>query len=386
MRVLMLPSWYATDDKPWRGTFFQDQALALIRHGHEVDLAFVERKSFSRLTPAAALRHHFQIESANENGIPTSRMKAWGICPQTTRGAMLWTALTRRLVRWYVESNGVPDVIHGHGAMWGGYAAMLCSRDLGIPYVVTEHASSVMQDRLTAKNRALIAETYGNASAVIAVSDALKRRIASAVVIANCVDAEYFRPPRHDRATTPFVFLFVGDLVRSKRIDLLLRAFAVYRRDHPASRLVIAGAGKERRRLAELAGDAVEFTGTLSRSEIRRQMWFANALVLPSDFETFGVVLIEALATGIPVIATRCGGPEEFVTAADGLLINCGDEAALTRAMTSIRTRQFRAERLASSAGARFGYDVIAQQLCDVYQRVVARSPQRRAAARAASA
>ena len=54
MRVLMLPSWYATDDKPWRGTFFQDQALSLIRHGLEVDLAFVERKSFPRLTPAAA--------------------------------------------------------------------------------------------------------------------------------------------------------------------------------------------------------------------------------------------------------------------------------------------------------------------------------------------
>ena len=115
-------------------------------------------------------------------------------------------------------------------------------------------------------------------------------------------------------------------------------------------------------------------------------MWSANALVLPSEFETFGVVLIEALATGIPVIATRCGGPEEFVTPAEGVLINRGDETELTRAMISIRTRAFRPQRLASSAAARFGYDVIARQLCEVYQRAVERSPQRREAARAASA
>ena len=109
--------------------------------------------------------------------------------------------------------------------MWGGYAAMLCAQELSIPYVVTEHASSVMQNRLSAKNRALITEVYRNAAAVIAVSQALRRSIGDAMVIPNCVDANFFRPPRTERATTPFVFLFVGDLVRSKRIDLLLGAF-----------------------------------------------------------------------------------------------------------------------------------------------------------------
>jgi len=124
--------------------------------------------------------------------------------------------------------------------------------------------------------------------------------------------------------------------------SIFFLARSAHRRDHPASKLVIVGAGKERRRLCDLAGEGVEFTGALSRSETRRQMWSANALVLPSEFETFGVVLIEALATGIPVIATRCGGPEEIVTPAEGVLINRGDETELTRAMISIRTRAFR--------------------------------------------
>ncbi|HLJ75516.1 MAG TPA: glycosyltransferase, partial [Thermoanaerobaculia bacterium] len=145
MHALLLPSWYHTGDKPWRGMFFRDQALALIRHGVRAGVVFVERKSFSTLTPAAAFRQRFQIESANERGIPTVRMKAWGVFPQTTRGGLAWTWLTKRAVRAYVATHGLPDIIHGHGALWGGYAAMLVARELGVPYVITEHASSAMR-------------------------------------------------------------------------------------------------------------------------------------------------------------------------------------------------------------------------------------------------
>ena len=69
MHVLLLPSWYHTEDKPWRGMFFRDQALSLIRHGIRAGVAFVERKRVASVTPSALLRQRFQIRSADEEGI-----------------------------------------------------------------------------------------------------------------------------------------------------------------------------------------------------------------------------------------------------------------------------------------------------------------------------
>ena len=89
MHVLFLPSWYSMADKPWRGAFFRDQALALTRHGLRTGIAFVERRSLSRLTPAALVRQHFQITSRDEDRLPTVRMKGWSTFAQTTTGSLV---------------------------------------------------------------------------------------------------------------------------------------------------------------------------------------------------------------------------------------------------------------------------------------------------------
>ena len=378
MHVLLLPSWYSTADKPWRGTFFRDQALALRRHGLRVGVAFVERRSLNRFSPGALLSQHFQITSSDEEGLPTVRMKGWSTFAQTTTGSLIWSALTRRLVRSYVATCGMPDLIHGHGAMWGGYAAMLCAREFRRPYVVTEHASSILMLDVPRSDRRRVGSTYRNAARVIAVSAALKASVdcvagrTVAEVVPNTVDTDYFDLPPVPRRRRPFVFLAVGDLVPDKRFDLLVRAFArVHERDS-ATRLVIAGAGRERQRLEELASarrvaDAVELPGALDRDRVRRQMWNANALVVPSSFETFGVVLIEALATGLPVVATRCGGPEEIVNAGLGLLTTSGDEQALAASMIAMLAGDFRPEALREEVARRFGYGEIAPRLCEVY-------------------
>lgn len=382
MHVVLIPSWYDTPDKPWRGTFFRDQALCLLRHGVQVGLVFVERRSLSRLAPAALAGNHFQMTFTDEEGISTMRMKGWSTFAQTTLGSLLWAALTRKLFRSYVAKQGLPDIIHGHAAMWGGYAAMLMASELGVPYIVTEHASSVLTMRLSNADRRRVATVYRNADRVIAVSDALKRsvdRIAGrpvAEVIPNAVDSGFFDLPARSRRSKPFVFLTVGDLVQSKRIDAVLRAFVRLQETNPQIRLVIVGTGKEESRLRKLAaslGGSVEFTGALPRRMVRQRMWQANALVLPSDFETFGVVLIEALATGLPVVATRCGGPEEIVTPEVGTLIPPDDEDALFAAMASTMARRFEPADLRDLVRRRFEYSVVAKSLRRTYEMLMHR-------------
>lgn len=132
---------------------------------------------------------------------------------------------------------------------------------------------------------------------MIAVSGAPRSSVdcvaagAAAVVVPNTVNAEYFTLPPAARSTRPFVFVALGDLVRGKRIDLLIRPFAHQPQRERDTRLVIVSDGKERLRVQQLA----------------------NALVTPSDFETFGVMGIEAIPTGLPVIATRCGARYQAV-------------------------------------------------------------------------
>lgn len=387
MHVLHLPSWYSTSDKPWRGMFVRDQALALSAAGVQVGVAFVERRSFSHFNGLNLAVSHYQTVAREENNVPTIRMKGWSIFAQTVPGSLLWSRLMRRLVESYAAVYGVPDLIHGHAALWGGHAAMLASRALQRPYVVTEHSSYIMTADLPPARRKHAAEVYRNASAVIAVSRHLQISVdaiagaAVAEVVPNTVDSDYFslRPAR--RRGQSFTFLAVCDLVGYKRVDLLIRAFAQHVAQYPNTRLVIAGAGKDGRTLRLLAralvpDGKIEFTGALPRWQVRQWMREAGALVLGSDHETFGCVLIEAMATGLPVIATRSGGPEEIVTPDTGILVDRGDSDALLCAMSEVRWRRFDPKAIRESVRRRFGYPVIANRLCAVYERLLNRDQQ----------
>ena len=109
-------------------------------------------------------------------------------------------------------------------------------------------------------------------------------------------------------------------------------------------RLRIVGDGPLRRDLQRQVRrldleDRVEFSGYLPRDQVPRELYRSHCLVMPSDLETFGLALVEAMACGRPVIATRCGGPEDIVTPETGLLIPAGDAEALYQAMRRMMDR-----------------------------------------------
>lgn len=380
MHVLVLPSWYSTPDLPWSGTFFEDQAVALARAGVRVSVAFVEGRSLRGLSAAALAESHFQVVCSVDRGVTTLRMRGWNTLGQTAAGAKVWCALSEHLVKVYVARFGVPDVLHAHAGLWGGRVAVKMARTLSRPAVITEHSSLVMRGLLGRKERTEVARVYRDADAVLAVSETLREAVGSIDrtqvprVVPNTVDFEFFTLPHTGhRRQEPFTFLSVCSLVPGKQVDLLIRAFARVTRVRPAARLIVVGSGIEMTNLQRLAHETgvasdVEFTGALPRTGVRAQMWSANALVLSSGSETFGVVLVEALATGMPVIATRCGGPEGIVDADLGLLVERDNEEELAAAMVSITDRYYPENSLRERAMSRFSYDKIARQLVEVYQ------------------
>jgi glycosyltransferase involved in cell wall biosynthesis len=286
------------------------------------------------------------------------------------------------------------ELIHGHTAHPDGFAALALAQQSGKPLVITEHTGpfSDLTREPALRRKTLLALT--SARRVWCVSEALRREVASYFpperrlhigVLYNGVDTTLFRPPacwRPDPAAPRL--LFVGFLVEGKNLPLLLVAFARLRQTLPGARLTLAGDGPLRvalqKQIAALGlGDTVRLLGACARAEVARLLREeCDILVLPSEQETFGVVLIEALASGKPVVASRCGGPESIVTASFlGTLCPVNDVTALVQALshTAARLPTFDPQRIRQHAVERFGYGRLAAALAGHYEEILAEAP-----------
>ena len=384
--VLILPSWYLTREQPWHGIFFREQALALQHSGMKVGVIYPELRSLGALGLGALRDDRFQTVFENEEGLATLRLRGWDLFPRISLHANLWIRSAIRLADEYTARFGKPDLIHAHSALWGGVAGARWHSLRGVPLVITEHSSGFAQGLVKPWQRRLAREAFDQAGAVVAVSSALAGqltdqglvRAGKCEVIPNTVDTSFFMLPPGPRRRPPFRILSVCYMKPLKGVDLLLCAFAEVSRRIPEAELEIAGDGPDRKKLEKLArdlrlGSRVKFLGTLSRTEVRKAMWRSHLLAHPSFYETFGVVLIEAMATGLPVVAARCGGPEETVHPEAGRLVPVRDEGALAGAIAEVHDRyeQFEPTRIRAHVEDRFSGGVIAGRLKAVYARIL---------------
>lgn len=378
MKILVLPSYFGSPERPIVGTFFKEQALALLQAGHQVDVLFYEARSLRDLSPAALWQSHWQTVWRNENGLLVMHVRGWNPGVASTPGGRIWSSLALRAFARYLSKRGRPDLIHAHNSLWAGYTAARIQQKYGIPYVLTEHSSAFRFHVVPAGAGNFIRHAGNHAAARISVSHALAQSYEPYVskpvaVIPNVVDTDFFRPPDTPRQAHGFTFLSVGNLLKTKGFNLLLYAFAERFAGDGSVQLMIAGAGPERDALIQLAADLgiasqVRLLGLLSRDQVRAAMAAADAFIHPSLQETFGVVLIEAMATGLPVVATRCGGPQEIFHPDCGLLIAPGDVPALAQALVDVRNRSWNPALIREHAVSRFSPAVIAAALTQTYE------------------
>jgi teichuronic acid biosynthesis glycosyltransferase TuaC len=246
------------------------------------------------------------------------------------------------------------DVIVAHTALLDGEAARRLSRALSTPYVVFVHGADLRENlREDAPDavRATVAAVLREAAAVVAVSEAVARGIRSRVtglrdvrVLHNGVDPTLFSPEPRDsddgRGTAPTLrTLSAGRLVDTKANDLVVRAIAMLSARGLSVEHTIAGDGPEMGRLRRLAtelgiADRVRFTGAYPHGDLPALMRGSDLFVLPSWDEAFGIVYLEAMASGVPVIAASDGGATDIVTeGADGWLVGPRDVEAIVDAI-----------------------------------------------------
>jgi glycosyltransferase involved in cell wall biosynthesis len=189
------------------------------------------------------------------------------------------------------------------------------------------------------------------------------------------VDIDYFVPKSTDNSE--FIFAAAATLIPIKRFDLLIRAFAKAFRGQ-AVRLLIGGEGRERNSIQSLitkldVANQVELLGYLSHQQVLELFQKADAVVSASDVETFGVTLIEAMSCGNPVIATRSGGPEDFITDEVGLLVPCDNLDALSQAMLELYQNydDYNAMRIREYCIEKFSEASIVRKLETIYQQLL---------------
>jgi len=341
MHVLVVPSWYPTTEAPLDGVYFAEQARCLAQNGIQMGVVYPEQQSLRRASWTALQTKQFQTEWTDNYGVPTLRRYGWNVWWRVPPGLRCRVRSAVRLAHRYAERHGVPDLIHAQSGRWAGAAAARISSALNRPYVLTEHFSGFRRNAIFPWRWPLVEEGYRHASGLAAVSRSLKttlteRGLAPASGIGvhpNLAPTSLFTlPPSGRSSPPPFRFVTVARLSAQKNVGGLLRALARVTETDPAVTLTVVGGGPRREALAKQArrldlDDHVTFQGPLDRTDVREALWEAHAFVLPSHYETFGVVLLEAMATGLPVVATACGGPEDIVTPSTGVLVPANTNA-----------------------------------------------------------
>ena len=378
MKIFIISRGYPTQRFPLNGIFEYDQAKALAALGHEVVYIALDMRSIRKkrkMGHISLVRDKVCIEAIN---IPVSNF-SHGLTRSVRKKAL------RSIYRKCVKKYGVPDVVHAHFQEYA-YTAAQVLKDESVPLVATEHLSKLINDGFTQEIREIGDKTYRYYDEVIAVGSGLAQSLREhfgivATVIPNIVDLDSFRyraDKAKDHKAAPFRVLSVGNLRRVKRMDDLIGAFALFHAGYPDSELRIIGGGPEHDALQALISEkqldgCVTLAGIKPRQEIAAEMEQSDCFALFSVSETFGVAYIEAMSMGLPVIATKCMGPEDFVEKENGVLVPVGDHGAMKEAFEYMyrHSDSYDGQKISRGVNERFSPPVIARQLEEVYRRAV---------------
>ncbi len=289
MRILLVSQMYPGPADPDLGVFVRQLETELRERGHELERAVLDRRA---------------------------------------GGKRRYAELARRAL---AAARGFrPDVVYAHFLVPSGLIAALTGR---APLVVTAHGRDVRNVGALPGVRAATRLVVRRAAAVIAVSDYLRRELETKVpeargkteVIDSGVDLERFRP--QPAPPGPTAYLCLGALTERKNVLRLARAFEWL----GEGTLTFVGDGPLRPRLEGRPG--IRVVGRVPHDEVPERIAACHVLCQPSLIEPFGQALLEAMACGRSVVATRIGGPQELVPPEAGILVDPADEAALTEAL-----------------------------------------------------
>jgi glycosyltransferase involved in cell wall biosynthesis len=323
----------------------------------------------------------------NDNGLLTYRKELFAALPRLPYGNYwLFKRAAEKLLKRYIADNGKPDVLHAHAAIFGGAAGAELASEFAIPLVLTEHSTGFARKIYSKWQLKLAKQAINAANCCIAVSPSLgdllgEQFSASKGIwkwIPNVVADRFKATGEVSKENRPIRFLNLALMTEKKGQLDLLKAFTELARTSQDAELWLGGDGPiraELERMAEASGVAhnVRFLGLVEPGKVPELLAKVDVMVVSSHYETFGVVAAEALMAGVPVVATRCGGPECIVEKGDGLLVppKQPDELQKAMARVGLHLSDYSPRDIAARARARFSGPAVASRLTTEYENVL---------------
>jgi len=372
MRLWIISYGTPSERYPQHGIFQFEQAKALSREiTGQVYFLEVDLRSFRRIRKWGLRFHIVEGIQVCNVSIPCGPLPE-RMLNEIGAFALKW--LYRKTLRMF----GPPDIVHAHFTSQAYMAAK--TMDATTPLVVTEHSSGIMKSPVGLETMRIARIAYRRANKLIAVSSQLGCRIKTlfgydSSCIPNTFDNSLFKYSGGAKQRDPFRIVSVGNLNSGKRMDIAILAFESFHQAFPDSEMIICGDGPEREPLNNLIAErslknSVTLLGACPPKQVAKVLSESNLFVLASKSETFGVVFIEALASGLPLIGTRCGGPEDIINEGNGVLVDVDDFHALSEAMIHIASNpeHYKGAELSREAISKYSPHRVALRILKVYE------------------
>ena len=383
MKIFVISRNWPSEQHPQWGIVERDQAVALRKLGHQVYSLYLDIR-------------------------PEPHTKKLGITREVKEGVVVycfcagshWAEILKKisphlqydavealffdLFRRVVKLEGMPDVVYGHYLRYCS-RALAIKRKYGIPAVGLEHWSEMCKTEIREDLKQRAEETYPYLDRQLVVSDALRENILRCIgvdttVVYNTYGKEFYYQ-EHVKKDDIVRFVLTGNLLPIKGFDVVIRALGESESLPNNLLFTIIGDGTEKEKLQEMIetyhlSDKVHLVGRKTRDYIVDALHEADVYILSSHSETFGVAPVEALACGVPVIATDCGGSRSYMNEFNGLMIPVNDVKAMSGAISYMveHYMEFDRKRIAEDCKQRFSAESIARQLEAIFEDVIANS------------
>jgi glycosyltransferase involved in cell wall biosynthesis len=392
--VLTISHLYPREDDPVYGRFVEQQTLELAKLDDVRVIAPVPWVPPLGAKLSAKWASHAAIDGAEARGGLRVLRPRYVALPRgfllASSGRRLWSSIRQTLDAEWAKRPF--DLIHAHVAVPDGAAGVIAARYFGVPLVLTVHGADVNVTLVRSPAlHDLVVDTCNASDTTITVSTRLATELEEAgvrggllEVVANGIDPDEMAQvtPAGELASGRWV-LAAGNLVNSKGYDDLIRAVSLLAPAYEDVRVAIVGSGPERHRLERLARelhlkDRIHFYGKQPPERLHRLMAAADVFVLPSWREGFGIVYLEAMALGRPVVGCRGQGIADVIEdGVNGLLAEPRHPDGLAAAIRKVLDDSDSAREMATKAQelvmTEYTWQVSAARVHQVYDKVMER-------------
>jgi len=386
MKVFVIPTWYPTKHRPLWANWMLPHIELLRENG--IESYVLQLGLDDELIPPNTDPWEQPIRFLNDRHLYVPVPDATGQYQRSRffygRFLQRYTDRLRDMFNMAVKKWGKPDIFHAHVSLPAGFCAANLGRETGIPVIVQEHYTGFESDaRFWWRTGCFVREMGRHVHGFYAVSPGYAKRIEVTGllkvtgVLPNPIDTELFQPCLRSNLGDSFRIVTTGDMGFNKGTDLLFEALRLLLPKLPWS-LTLFGETANRKKYSRWLDDPefssrVSLPGKVTQEELVKAYSSSAVYVVSSRIETANVSMLQAMACGIPVVATRCGAPETLIDDSVGLSVEPDNPEALARGILEVARDmgRYNSKELRKFVVEHYCKPVIANKVADAYGKAI---------------